>query len=451
MDFDVMEEKTVWKLGHAELLKPVEKLVTFRLREFFGITDETSISDRSHVIEDDTISHQRFSLPGSNDEKLIVLLSLAPHLDPAFYDRIIQEFLPNGGDIIEMGGVKNAGNHRGFIPTGETVLFIMAGDDVEKRLEIQRLLMGESLIVKQGIIYLEAVKDGEPLMSGRLIITPEWLSKLLLGKEQLPVFGPDFPAKSVNTLMGWEDLVIADKTRQQLEDIRTWLRYNATLIDQWEMHRVIKPGYRVLFYGPPGTGKTLTATLLGKEFSREVFRIDLSQVVSKYIGETEKNLEKIFQRAENRDWILFFDEADALFGKRSNVQSAHDRYANQEIAYLLQRVEDFPGLVILASNFKNHIDKAFMRRFNAVVHFPMPGTAERLRLWQTIIPTKEKFQEGLPLQEIAEKYELSGSAIVQAVHYASLQTFSTGGRFIGKEELLTGIRREFEKEDRVFK
>lgn len=435
----------------TDLLRQTEQLVRLRLRAYFAPGDARTDEQPHWAVRDDGSYCWMCLRQATDTEKTLLMLSLAPHLHPAFYDRIIQDFLPNGGDIIEMGGVKNAGNHRGFLPTGETALFIIAGGNIEKRMEVQRLLMGESQLVKQGVIYLEAVKEGEPPMSGRLVVTPEWLSKLLLGKEQRPVFGPDFPAKPISTLLEWPDLVIADKTRQQLEDIRTWLRYNATLIDQWEMHRVIKPGYRVLFYGPPGTGKTLTATLLGKEFNREVFRIDLSQVVSKYIGETEKNLEKIFQRAENRDWILFFDEADALFGKRSNVQSSHDRYANQEVAYLLQRVEDFPGLVILASNFKNNIDKAFMRRFNAVVHFPMPGIAERLKLWQTMIPTKGKLQDDIALKEVAEKYELSGSAIVQAVHYAALQAFSKGNRFMEKDELLAGIRREFEKEDRVFK
>ena len=134
--------------------------------------------------------------------------------------------------------------------------------------------------------------------------------------------------------------------------------------------------------GPPGTGKTMTASLLGKEFNKDVYRIDLSQIVSKYIGETEKNLEKIFVKAEHKDWILFFDEADALFGKRSNVQSAHDKYANQEVSYLLQRVEDFSGLIILASNYKTNIDSAFVRRFNAIIHFPMPGHHERFELWR---------------------------------------------------------------------
>jgi len=428
-----------------------QALVTIRLNRHFA-ADDRSIALPGPLIPAKDDSPLSSVLAGtSTTEQQLLAVALSPYIFPAFYDRIIQEFLPNGGDIIEMGGVKNTGNHRGFLPTGETALFIIAGDDIESRLEVQRLLNGESRLVQEGVIYLEAVKEGEPPMSGRLVITPEWLSKLLLGREQLPVFGPDFPAKPVSTLLDWGDLVIADKTREQLDDIKTWLRHNATLIGRWEMQRVIKPGYRVLFYGPPGTGKTLTATLLGKEFGRDVFRIDLSQVVSKYIGETEKNLEKIFRRAENRDWILFFDEADALFGKRSNVQSSHDRYANQEVAYLLQRVEDFPGLVILASNFKNNIDKAFMRRFNAVVHFPIPCAEERYKLWQTILPAKGTLGQDIQLREIAEKYEISGSAIVQAVHYASLKAFSKGDLIIEKKELLAGIRREFEKEDRVFK
>lgn len=434
------------------VVKQVERFVIHRLSTFFASGHSLPGQEAMPLPPMQERMHFFQALnPIRMEEQLVLLLALAPHLCPAFYDRIIQEFLPNGGDIIEMGGMKNAGNHRGFLPTGETALFIVAGDDIEKRLEIQRLLMGESRLVREGVLYVEQVKDGEPPMSGRLIITPEWLSKLLLGEEQAPAFGPDFPAKRIGTLLDWEYLVIADKTREQLEDIKTWLQYNTMLVDQWEMQRVIKPGYRVLFYGPPGTGKTLTATLLGKEFGRDVFRIDLSQVVSKYIGETEKNLEKVFRRAENRDWILFFDEADALFGKRSNVQSSHDRYANQEVAYLLQRVEDFPGLVILASNFKNNIDKAFMRRFNAVVHFPIPSAEERYRLWETILPAKRTLGQGIQLQEIAERYELSGSAIVQAVHYASLRAFSKGDLIIEKKELLAGIRRELEKEDRVFK
>ena len=228
------------------------------------------------------------------------------------------------------------------------------------------------------------------------------------------------------------------------------MQHNEIFLNEWQMAKRIKPGYRALFYGPSGTGKTLTATLLGKQFKRDVYRIDLSQIVSKYIGETEKNLEKIFLKAEHKEWILFFDEADALFGKRSNVQSAHDKYANQEVSYLFQRVEDFPGLIILASNFKSNIDQAFIRRFNAIIHFPLPNANERCLLWQSSLPSKAQLDKDVDITAIANKYELSGSSIVNVIHYASLQTIYRSSNTILKKELLEGIKREYEKEERVF-
>ena len=147
---------------------------------------------------------------------------------------------------------------------------------------------------------------------------------------------------------------------------------------------------------------------------------------------------------------MFFDEADALFGKRSNVQNAHDKYANQEVSYLLQRVEDFPGLVILASNYKSNIDQAFIRRFNSIIHFPMPNKAERYAIWKAAIPPKATLAKDVDLTTIAAKYELSGSAIVSVIHYASLQTIYQHSACISKPDLLEGIKRAFEKEERVF-
>ena len=140
------------------------------------------------------------------------------------------------------------------------------------------------------------------------------------------------------------------------------------------MKKVLKPGFKALFHGLPGTGKTLTAMLIGKKTGLDIYRVDLSQMVSKYIGETEKNLAKVFDKAEHKNWILFFDEGDALFGKRTNTKDAHDRYANQQVSYLLQRIEEYDGLVILATNLKNNIDDAFLRRFQSIIHFPMART-----------------------------------------------------------------------------
>jgi hypothetical protein len=394
-------------------------------------------------IEDHFLENHKVSI----EMLVILLLALAPHIKPNLIDSIIQEYFPQGGDFPEFGGVRGA-NHRGLLPTGETAQFILAGNDIAKRLEVQLLLM-EGILVKENILFLETVKEGEPLMSGRLILSPEWISKILLGKEIPPRFSPDFPAKLITTKMDWSDLVINSRTAQQIQDIKVWLDNHKILLNDWGMRKRIKPGYRALFYGPPGTGKTLTASLLGKEFNKDVYRIDLSQVVSKYIGETEKNLEKIFQKAENKDWILFFDEADALFGKRSNVQSAHDKYANQEISYLLQRVEDFSGLIILASNYKTNMDSAFVRRFNAIIHFPMPGHQERFELWNSSKPVQASFENEAELWNIAVKYELSGSAILSVIQYASLQALNKSTTVLSKEALMEGIKREYEKEERV--
>jgi SpoVK/Ycf46/Vps4 family AAA+-type ATPase len=175
----------------------------------------------------------------------------------------------------------------------------------------------------------------------------------------------------VTTDRSWDDLALPEDTIRQVEQIKAWLR-QPSLINRESAEKKLKPGYRSLFYGPQGSGKKLTAALIGKEFDKPVYTIDLANLVSKYIGETEKNLEILFDRAEGKEWILFFDEADALFGKRTEVKNAHDKYSNQEISYLLQRIEDYNGLVILATNMKSNIDDAFTRRFNSAIDFSLP-------------------------------------------------------------------------------
>ena len=211
----------------------------------------------------------------------------------------------------------------------------------------------------------------------------------------------------------------------------------------------LQPGFTSLFHGPPGTGKTLSACLLGKHCGCDVYKIDLSMIVSKYIGETEKNLARIFDMAEHKQWILFFDEADALFGKRTRVDDAHDRYANQEISFLLQRIEEFNGVVILASNLKANIDDAFMRRLQSMVYFPMPKPAERLRIWTNAFSPRAEPEQKIDLGRIAEKYELAGGTIMNVVRYASLKALSRQSVVILLEDLEEGIRREFQKEGRT--
>ncbi len=422
-----------------------------RLQSFFQVENAQPFNFPPITLEKEESPFNNF-LCAHNlniEEYIILLLALSPHIQPNFLDVLIQQYLPNGGDFPEIGGVKGS-NHRGTLPTGETALFILAGDNIKKRIEVSHYFSPDHFFAKENILQLETVNNGEPRMSGKIILQQEYVDLFYLGTVTKPVFGPDFPAKNISTKMDWNDLVLNPKTKQQIQDIKIWLDHNASFMNDWGMEKKIKPGFRALFYGPPGTGKTLTATLLGKQFQKEVYRIDLSQVVSKYIGETEKNLEKVFNKAQNKDWILFFDEADALFGKRTNVQNSHDKYANQEVSYLLQRVEDFTGLIILASNYKSNIDPAFIRRFNAIIHFPTPNASERYEIWKNSFPAKALLADDIDLSSVTNKYELTGSAIINVIHYASLQAISNGSFVIMNKDIMEGIKREFEKEERVF-
>jgi ATPase family associated with various cellular activities (AAA) len=383
------------------------------------------------------------------EERVIILLALTPHLQPNFLENLVLRHMPGGGDFPELGGAKGI-HHRGMLPSGETAQFILAGADVDARLAIVKLFDTHHFFYQEQALWLEEVRDGEPPMSGRLILSQDWLDRIVFGRETAPRFSSDFPAKLATTPMVWSDLVLNPYTAEQIADVKRWLQYHDFIERDPNLARKIQRGYRVLFFGPPGTGKTLTATLIGKEFERDVYRVDLSQIVSKYIGETEKNLSRIFDRAQNKDWILFFDEADSLFGKRTNVQSSHDKFANQEVSFLLQRIEDFPGLMILASNFKSNIDDAFLRRFHSIVHFPLPSAEERLRLWEQSLPDPRTAtcRGDVDLPDLANTHELSGASILNVVHHATLRALGRPESVITQEDLVAGVHRELRKEDR---
>jgi len=384
-------------------------------------------------------------------EVIMLLVAFAPHVDPVFFDELIQNHLPAQGDFPQFGGVRGR-NHRGFLPTAETVLFILAGDDLEKRFEFLDLFEKDHKLATLTVLSIEDALSGEPQFSGRLIMAPEYIELFITGRISHPKFSMDFPAEYITTELTSDDLVLPQATNQQIAELENWVKHQDTIMNKWNMKRWVKPGYRALFHGPPGTGKTLTALIVGKKTNRDVFRIDLSMVVSKFIGETEKNLSQLFDRAKNKDWILFFDEADALFGKRTNVRDAHDKYANQEVAYLLQRIENHNGLIILASNFKINIDEAFIRRFQSVIYFPLPSATERLLLWKKTLPSTadQKRPSDADLSAIAKKYEITGAGIVNVVQYCCLESLANSSKEITVEQIKTRIEREYQKEGKVF-
>ncbi|WP_209328729.1 ATP-binding protein [Lunatimonas salinarum] len=430
------------------ILNYLDAVLTARLDREFGRTD-TLVRPQINVILDemDPIAILIKSLALEKKDLLVLFLTLLPYLSPQFLSQKIAGYIPKGGEFPEFGGVRSK-HHRGIIPTGETLLYLLAGSDVDVRRKYLPLFK-DSILFKMEIVRLGSTGEEEPFFSGPLLLEDEYLEKLLFGGPRRPTFNSQFPAEHIETQMEWKDLVLPTKTLDQIREIEHWLQYHERLTDEWGLGRIIKPGYRVMFFGPPGTGKTLTAGLLGKHTNRDVFRIDLSLVVSKYIGETEKQLSQLFDKAANKNWILFFDEADALFGKRTTVRDAHDKYANQEVSYLLQRVESHPGLVILASNFRSNIDNAFLRRFQTVVDFDMPSYKERVTLWKNSLPENVPLEDGIDIDELARRFTLTGANIVNIIQQVGLRTMATCGAAIQKELLFQAIKNELSKEGKM--
>ena len=361
---------------------------------------------------DSFIAHYNLSFA----ERFVVILALVPHIKPELLDVFFQKNAQLERGHTQFGGIQGA-NHGGFIPTGETAMFILAGDNLQARFSLQYLFDGNHFFSTHNIVRLESPNNEEPFLSGVLKISREFLDYFTIGEMRKPNFSAEFPARLITTRLEWDDLVLEPNVIRQIDEIRAWMEHGHTLLEDWDLGKKLRPGYRALFYGPPGTGKTMTACLLGKSLERDVYKIDLSMVVSKYIGETEKNLGKVFEQAEHKQWILFFDEADALFGKRTSVEDAHDRHANQEVSYLLQRIENFDGIIILASNLKSNMDDAFSRRFESIINFQTPKPDERLKIWRNGISAKSRIPESIDLKQIAQKYELSGGSIMNVVRY----------------------------------
>jgi hypothetical protein len=380
-------------------------------------------------------------------EYTILMLALAPHVRPTLLDQEIRSALAREGDYPEIGGIRDA-DSRTFLPTGETAAFLLAGGDLDARFDVQRLFAPDHWFARDGMVRLERAREGTSILSGRIVMAREWIERFTIGVAQAPAFGVDFPARRIATALEWEDLILEPPVLERIGELEKWVRHERTLMEEWAMAGRLRAGYRALFHGPPGTGKTMTATLLGKATGRDVYRIDLSTVVSKYIGDTEKSLAALFDQASSRDWILFFDEADALFGKRTQVKDAHDRYANQEVSYLLQRVDEFRGLVILATNFRTNIDDAFLRRFNAIVAFPFPEARERERIWRRLLPADGA---GMALASQLAVFELSGGNIVNVVQFAAIEAIAQGRPAVALHDAIKGVQREMEKEGKVFR
>jgi hypothetical protein len=257
-------------------------------------------------------------------------------------------------------------------------------------------------------------------------------------------------AQAVPPRFALAELMLPPAQTRQVAEVVTAMRNLGRVHHEWGTARAWnEAGLAALFAGPPGTGKTMASEAIAHELQLPLFRIDLSQVVNKYIGETEKNLKRLFDAADAADAILFFDEADALFGKRTEVKDAHDRYANLEVSYLLERMERFKGLAILATNRRKDLDEAFLRRLRFVIEFPLPGAPERERIWRGVIPPGVDASE-LDFDFLAQRFPLAGGHIRAIVFQACLQSAGEGAaQCLTMQSVIRAVQREYDKLERA--
>jgi len=244
----------------------------------------------------------------------------------------------------------------------------------------------------------------------------------------------------------WDKLILPEQSKERLIEVCSHVKYKNLVLDDWgfQAHLTYGTGLAVLFAGPPGTGKTFSARILAKELDLELYKVDLSQMISKYIGETEKNISELFDDASGSSAILLFDEGDALFGKRTEMKDSHDRYANVETAFLLQKIEAYEGISILTTNFMQNIDPAFLRRFRFVVHFPIPDIDSRLKIWNGIYPEPVPMSKHVDFEFIAKNFELTGGHIKNIALSSAFKAASNGGK-IDMKCILMSIQHEMGK------
>lgn len=363
------------------------------------------------------------------EERLVLVLSLCVHLRPGILHPLIME-------RNKFRLVKTTGNN--ITPSGETALMLLAGNNLEKRIYYQYIFDTAHVFYRKSVLDLGPVDDGASALDGVLKVNKSYKDLFIHNQYKKPRFSHQFPAHLLTTNLEWDDMILNESALKKLEEIRAFHQYEKELKENLGLVKHIKPGYRCLFYGPSGTGKTLAASLIGKYLKKDVYRVDLSSVVSKYIGETSKNLNNLFNTAEDKGWILFFDEGDALFGKRTDSNESDNKanyYANQDIGFLLQRIENYNGLVIVASNLRKNMDTAFSRRFQVIVLFDIPDPAKRLRLWSENVSPKLPYDPTVNLDVLATRHSLSAASIVNVINRASLLALQRGGTTIKSPEL----------------
>lgn len=353
-------------------------------------------------------------------ERMVLALSLLPHVQPT----VMQSFLYEGST--QKASLIASSSKAQLLPTAETALFLIAGSNIKLRIEAGKLFDSDHIFYRKGVLDVLNNTQSGSQYDGELKLNPDYVDSFLFNTLRRPKYSTDFPAHLLSTELEWNDLILNPVTEEKITEMKDALKFRDTLKKDWGFGAHIKLGFRAIFYGPSGTGKSLTATLLGKMLQRDVYRVDLSAIISKYIGETEENIRKLLTKSEDKGYILFFDEGDALFGSRTqDVKNSNDQHHNQLVAYLLQAIENFNGIIILATNMKANMDDAFKRRFQSSIFFGPPKPEQGVILWEQLWPKQLEADNTIDFKMLAVSKPFTAAMIVQIIQTLSLKALRT--------------------------
>ncbi len=371
----------------------------------------------------------------NNEERLLLALAMCNHFDP----RTLNGFMETP-QLQMVSRVLKSENALSISPTAETFFFLVAGENSGAYLSFHKYFSTDHPFYHDSILDLSDSPAGISKFDGALNVPVSYRELLLYNKYQPPRFSSEFPAHLLSTKLDWTDLVLQPTTQNALNemknrlvheaDVRAWKTATGKLGDH------MRPGMRVLLYGASGQGKTFTTALLGKLLNREVYRIDLSAIISKYVGETSKNLRNLFDTAERKDWIIFIDEGDALLGMRADLSSSQSSTAqsnNHDVAYILQRIETFDGIIIVATNLANNIDAAFERRFEGRILYQALNAENQWKVWNNVWPVKLKMEEGAKIDALLAEHTLSPASIVNVVQRIAIMMAEQNQEVVSKE------------------
>lgn len=338
-----------------------------------------------------------------------------------------------------------------FHPTVRTAIFLLSGKDMELRSYYASYFHNKQRIFTSSLISVSPQHPNSVFLDNEITFNDQFLANVLHDESPRLDGEQGFPARRSTATHTMADVMLGEKTRFEIAKLGKFTKHMKKL---WEINkkRKVRNNFISVFSGDPGTGKSHTAEAVGNEFGLPVYKINFAQMVSKYIGETEKNLEKVFDRFDKQPCILFFDEAEAIFSKRTEVSDSHDQHANNLQSFLLQKVEEFTGIIILATNVQNlsqYFDKAFQRRIRLIVTFGFPDYPERLRIWNNALFEPYVFEEGLT-ERLAKNYQLTGGSIYNVISDGVIDAMEKETQTITFELLEEAMKDEFKKTSRKY-